>query len=175
MQNPRVVEAVNFLIEAPNYASLINEMTRIIETWDTHPMAYGGRLACLNAMIDVGLHNRTAFERLVKLVEDKRKLHPTVRKTDYQRVLMRERRARMSKALELHELQFGPLRGAARMHEMQAIQQRWNEAKSKFLTAKGEIGWKDRNAATQEFWSMIDRNLDNNLAEARRERKVAYA
>lgn len=175
MTSTRVVDAVNFLIEAPNYAALINEMTKIIETWDTHPMAYGGRLACLNAMVDVGLHNREAFERLVKLVEDKRKLLPSVRRTDYQRDLMRERRARMAKALELHELQFGTVRGAARMQATQDIQTRWSRARSQFLAAKGEMSWLERNEATREFWESIDRNLDINLAQARNSRKLAYA
>ena len=50
MSNKRVVDAVNFLIEAPNYSSLLQEMTRIIEHWDTHPMYYGGHLSPLNAM-----------------------------------------------------------------------------------------------------------------------------
>lgn len=175
MANSRVVEAVNFLIEAPNYAALINEMTRIIETWDTHPMVYGGKLTCLNAVIDVGLQNRAAFERLIKLVEDKRKLLPSVRRTDYQRDLMRERRARMSKALELHELKFGELRGAARMVEMQNIQQRWSQAKGQFIRSKGKLGWAERNEATQEFWATVDHNLDINLADARKERKLACA
>lgn len=175
MASPRVVEAVNHLIEAANYTTLINEMTRIIETWDTHPMVYGGQLTCLNAMIDVGLQNRDAFERLVKLIEEKRKLHPRVKRGDYQRDLMRDRRARMAKALELHELQFGPLRGAARMQEMQNIQGRWGKARAKFLATKGEMSWHQRNEAVQEFWASIDRNLDKNLADARKERKVAYA
>lgn len=175
MPNSRVVQAVNYLIEAPNYAALINEMTKIIETWDTHPMVYGGQLACLNAMIDVGLQNREAFERLVKLIEDKRKLLPAVRRTDYQRDLMRERRARMAKALELHELRHGVLRGAAKAAEVQAIQARWAQAKREHLEAAGATGWAERNAATREFWEQIDRKLDINLADARNKRKLACA
>lgn len=175
MADARTVEAVNLLIEAPNYAALVREITRIIETWDTHPMAYGGKLACLNALIDVGLHSRDAFERLVTLVEDKRKLLPQVRRVDYQRTLMQERRARMSKAVELHEARHGVLRGAARMAEMQAIQQRWADARHTFLQSKGEMSWDQRNEAIKEFWATIDRNLDKNLADARKERKLAYA
>lgn len=175
MASERVVEGVNYLIEAPNYAALINEITRIIETWDTHPMVYGGSLTCLNAVIDVGLQNREAFERLIKLIEDKRKLLPAVRRTDYQRDLMRERRARMAKALELHELSAGPLRGAARMIEMQNIQQRWARAKSQYLAGKGKLGWAERNEASREFWETVDRNLDNNLAAAQKERRLVCA
>lgn len=167
MANKRVVDAVNFLIEAPNYSALIQEMTRIIERWDTHPMAYGGHLACLNAMLDVGLHNREAFERLVALIEEKRKAHPKMRRTDYQRDLMRDRRARLAKALALHELRHGPLRGAAREAEAKAIQDRWNAAKRQFLEARGKLGWAARNAATNEFWADVDAKLDANLKAAR--------
>jgi hypothetical protein len=175
MASQRVVEAVNYLIEAPNYAALINEITKIIETWDTHPMVYGGKLTCLNALIDVGLQNREAFERVVKLIEEKRRLLPKIRRVDYQRDLMRERRARMAKALELHEALHGQLRGAARMAQMQAIQDRWAKARDNFLAGKGEMNFTQRNDAIREFWEGIDRNLDKNLADARKERKVKCA
>lgn len=175
MATSRVVAAVNTLIDAPNYASLANEMTRIIETWDTHPMVYGGQLACLNALLDVGLQDRGAFERLLALAEEKRKLQPKARQLTYQRDLMRDRRARMSKAIELHELQVGPMRGAARMQEMQNIQGRWAKARQKTISDLGDIAWKDRNDAVARFWETIDRNLDINLAAARKKRSLAYA
>ena len=173
MASERVIEAVNYLIEAPNYGSLVNEMTRIIETWDTHPMVYGGKLTCLNALIDIGLQDREAFERVLKLVQDKRGLVPKIRRKDYQRELMRERRARLGKAVELHELLNGPLRGAARMQQMQDTQERWAKARDAFLETKGKLGYDARNAAIQEFWQTIDTNLDKNLADARKKRKVA--
>lgn len=168
MSADRVLNAVNFLIEATNYAALINEMTRIIETWDTHPMVYSGKLTCLNAMLDVGVDNRAAFERLVLLIEDKRKSSPAAKRGDYQRTLMRERRARMAMAIELHERKFGPLRGAARITEIQAIQSRWMAAKRQFLATKGVMDWRERNAATQEFWEQVDRQLHLNLQNVQR-------
>jgi hypothetical protein len=173
MPNPRVMAAVNYLIEAANYTSLINEMTRIIEHWDTHPMYYGGHLSFLNAMLDVGVQSRAAFERLIKLIETKRQEHPKVRRVDYQRNLMRDRRTRMAKALELHELRFGRLRGEARMSEMAAIQERWAKAKAQYLAQKGAAGWKERCAATQEFWEQVDHQLDLNLKNTPRLAVVA--
>lgn len=170
MGKQRVVEAVNHLINAPNYASLINEMTRVIETWDTQPMVYSGYHAVLNAMIDVGLKGRAAFERLVKLIEERRKLVPAVRRTDYQRELMQQRRAREAKALELHELREGRLHGARRAQALADLRARWAEERAEFIEAKGELSWKERNAAAGEFWEMIDRNLDINLQDARRRR-----
>lgn len=169
----RVVAAINFLVEAPKYSSLTHEMTRIIERWDTHPMYYSGHLACLNAMIDVGLRSRHAFERLVELVERSRRGSPVAKRKDYQRDLMRERRARVAKALDLHERRYGQLRGAARLAETQAIQERWNVAKCAFMAGRGEMSWNDRLEATQEFWSKIDAQLDANFKSATRLRREA--
>jgi len=166
----KVVEAVNYLIYAPNYASLINEMTRIIETWDTHPMVYAGQLAPLNAMVDVGLKDRAAFERLIDLIEAQRKLVPAVRRVDYQRNLMAQRRARESKAVELQELLYGPMRGARRMQFLSDLRQRWAKAREKFIKAKGDLDWKGRNEAAAAFWAEIDRNLEINVQDARRKR-----
>jgi len=164
----RVVAAVNYLIQAPNYARLINEMTGIIEKWDTHPMTYGGQLAHLNAMIDVGLTNRDAFEKLVKLIERKRKLIPEVKRVDYQRDFMTDKRARIAKAVELHELQKGPLPNpAARKKHGAGAWARWMKARDEFVASKGTLSWADRNAAKQEFWEVIDRNLDTSLAAER--------
>jgi tRNA A37 N6-isopentenylltransferase MiaA len=170
MDKTTITEAVNHLIEAPNYAKLINEMTGIIERWDTHPMAYGGTLSKLNSLIDVGLENRDAFEKLLDLVERKRKLAPQTRRTDYQRELMRDRRARMAKALELTELTNGPMNTAQRRKREQELQSRWSEARARFIAEKGELTWNERNAASREFWAQIDATLDSNLRSARRSR-----
>lgn len=168
MSKQRVVEAVNHLISAANYAVLANEMTRIIETWDTSPMVYGGENACLNAMIDVGLRDRGAFERLLKLVEERRKLLPGVKRVDYQRQLMRERRARETKAMELQEHLHGPIRGAQRMVCLEDLRKRWAEARDKYVASKGDLSWKERNAAVREFWDRVDAALDMNIRDARK-------
>lgn len=175
MERQRVVEAVNQLIDAPNYAGLLNEMTRIIETWDMHPMVYGGSLRPLNALIDVGLQNRDAFEKLVKLIEERRRMLPKVKRVDYQRELMRERRARQSKALELYELQHGTLRGAARIQYIEGLNDRWRRARAQFIKAKGDLDWRGRNEAANEFWATVDRQLDENLRDARKHRVRATA
>lgn len=167
----RVVEAVNHLITSPNYASLINEMTKIVETWDTHPMVYGGKLNCLNSMIDVGLANRDAFEKLLSLIEQKRSLLPKVRRVDYQRDLMRDRRARLNKAVQLYELTSGHvLKGAERTRYTSELQQRWKVARDEEIAAKGDLTWKERNDAANTFWEGLDMRLDKNLADARRKR-----
>lgn len=164
----KLVQALNYLIAAPNYAKLTSELTQIIERWDDHPMVYGGKLQMLNALIDVGLENRQAFEKLLQLVESKRRDLPRTKRTDYQRQLMRERRARIAKAMELAELTGGKLATADRRARERALTERWRQARDEFIGSKGQIGWAERNAASSEFWAMIDRQLDTNLQQARR-------
>ena len=164
-----LVEAVNCLITSDNYTKMINEITEIIEHWDTHPMAYEGQLKPLNALIDVGLESRDAFENLVKLIESKRQLIPPLRRADYQRDLMRERRARFAKALALHAATQGPIKTPAERAKIEGeIRQRWAKARKEFIESRGKLTWKQRNAVANEFWEMIDRQLDDSLRELRR-------
>ena len=170
MDKVKVVEAVNYLIQSDNYTRLINEITEIIEQWDMHPMAYDGNLKCLNAMIDVGLESRDAFERLVDLIERKRKSIPVIKRVDYQRNLMRERRARFAKALELHELRSGKkLKSAAdRKKVTDKLRKKWADERATFISDQGELSWKERNVVSGKFWDALDATLDKELREARK-------
>lgn len=160
----RLVEAVNFLIQSDKYSMLIREITEIVERWDTHPMAYEGHLEVLNELIEIGLQSRVAFENVVKLIETKRKAIPAIKRVDYQRTLMQERRARMAKALDLHERTIKPIKTTTERTMLTAqYQKRWAKAKKEFLHAKGKISWKARNIAMAEFWAGIDAKLDEAL------------
>jgi hypothetical protein len=172
LNTQRVTDAINHLIEAPNYIALVRELNKIIETWSDHPMVYSGQLRHLNALIDVGLHNKAAFDRLIKLAEDRRRASPRAKRTTYQRELMRDRRSREAKSLELHEQIHGPLRGAARIEFLANLRERWRGERERFIQSKGgnALDWKGRNDAANEFWSMVDRKLDMNLADTRRKR-----
>jgi hypothetical protein len=170
MDKEKVVEAVNFLIQSDNYTRLINEMTEIIEKWDQHPMAYDGKLSCLNAMIDVGLESRDAFENLVGLIERKRRLIPVIKRVDYQRDLMRERRARFAKALELQELRSGKKfkSAAERKKATDALRKKWAKERVEFISSKGRLSWKERNVASGHYWDQLDNKLDKELRDARK-------
>jgi hypothetical protein len=134
-------------------------------------MAYAGELTPLNALLDVGLQSREAFEKLLKLVEQKRKLRPKQRRVDYQRDLMAQRRARIAKAIDLEELQHGEMDAKAREAFTKAIQGRWAEAKNKFIKAQGELSWEERNKKTNEFWKSVDDKLDANIAFERQKKR----
>ena len=170
--NDRVTEAVNYLIDAPDYSARAQEMTRSIEN-PRDRVDYTGSLACLNALLDLGAANRDAFERILKLVETKRKENPSVSKRDYQRDIMRDRRKRMAKAILLHEARQGPLRGDDRTREMASIRARWAKAKAEFLVMRESVSAGDRLDATRDFWAMVDRQLDANVASLHRTQAVA--
>lgn len=72
MANEGVTEAVNYLIEAPDAAKLIDSINWAIRTWETTPKVFAGKAKCLNALLDVGLQDHDAYERLLRLVRTKR-------------------------------------------------------------------------------------------------------
>lgn len=165
-----LAEAVNFLIQSDRYVLLMREITEIVERWDTHPMAYDGHLSCLNALIEIGLESREAFENVVTLIEQRRKSIPEIKRVDYQRALMQERRARIAKALELHERSGKTIINSGERKALaEKIQKRWAKEKQEFIKSKGPLSWKERNAAMNEFWKKIDATLDENLRDKRKE------
>lgn len=166
----KITAAVNYLIASPSYSRLINEMTGIIERWDTHPMVYGPKLEHLNSLVDVGLKNRAAFEDLIDLARRKRQDLPAAKRLDYQRELMRARRLRVAKAVALREALFGRMTKFKRADYVKDVQKRWAEERKKFLAERGKMNWFERNEAIAAFWETIDRNLDQNLAEAKKGR-----
>jgi hypothetical protein len=168
-EKERVLQAVNYLVESDDYSRLIKELTETIERFDKRPMVYAGKLELLNILIDIGVANRAAFERLVTLIEDKRKLIPQVRRVDYQRELMAQRRARVAKAIELHELTKGrKVTLDERTKFTKDIQARWAKERDDYILARGNLDWHGRNEATREFWLKVDTTLDTNIKGARR-------
>ena len=172
MATDRVTDAVNYLIDAPDYIVRAQEMTRSIEN-PKGRVDYTGTLASLNALLDLGVANRDAFERILKLIEERRRENPSVAKRDYQRDIMRDRRKRMAKALLLHEARQGPLKGDARATEMASIRARWDKAKAEFMIKQNVATGAERLDAIRDFWAMVDRQLDANVANLHRTSAVA--
>ena len=172
MTTDPIVEAVNLLIDADDYSARVQELTRSLET-PKEAVSYTGSMACLNALLAIGKDDRNAFERVVRLIEAKRKENPKMAKRDYQRDIMRDRRKRMAKAILLHEARSGPLRGAARAAEMASIRTRWTRAKAEFIVDREASSAQERREATAAFWAMVDRQLDANVANLHKTAAVA--
>lgn len=161
-----VVSAINLLIHAKDFAARVKELEEVIDRWEERPMIYSGHLMVLNALLDVGLEDREAFNRLIRLADERRKLIPAMKRVDYQRDLMRERRARIAKAIELQELRLGAMDRIAKEKFTKDIQARWRKARDEHIKKLGKLDWKQRNDAASEFWTMIDSNLETSIRQA---------
>lgn len=160
----RVAEAANFLILSPAHERLTAEVVSCVDNWDRTPRAFAGKQAVLNALVDVGVDNRASLDRMLDLIEERRKLLPSVRKIDYQRELMRTRRAREYKALLAHERLHGRVRGAPREAFFRDMRARWAAAKTDHMVkAAGQRGreltYQEKLDATAAFWAWVDANL----------------
>lgn len=152
-------QTFEYLVGSTNYMKLVNLVTRAL---DGDAVQVPAELMNLYAL---GHDDREAFEAALEEVEEARKGVPSTRKTDYQRELMRERRARLAKAIELAETTSGPMDAAAKRAREQALLETWARAKEEFVRSA-----EDKRAASRQFWCLIDNRLDLNLTNARRAR-----
>lgn len=168
MDKARLAAALSLLINSKSFLQKVRKIEEIIADWNETPLLFGGALEPLNALVDVGLTNRAALDKLVKLAESKRRAIPEAKRVDYQRNLMREKRERLYKAVKLEELVRGtPLKGAAKTKYMNETQARWMKERAAFIAQKGDLTWKQRNDAANEFWAHVDAQLEHDLVEAK--------
>lgn len=168
MDKARIAEGLTLLVNTKEYTRRVKQIIEIIDEWEDTPRMFGGALEPLNALIDVGLANREALDRLLTLAQAKRRLVPVSKRVDYQRSLMQEKRNRLYRAVELEALMRGsPLKGAAKSKYMRETQSRWMAERNAFIAAKGELSWKERNTAANEFWANVDAQLERDLKEAK--------
>lgn len=168
MDKTRVVEGLKLLINAKDYNHRVKQIGDIIADWENTPMLFAGALEPLNALIDVGLASRDALDRVLELAASKRREIPAAKRVDYQRELMRAKRERLYRAVELEELVRGSkLKGDAKKKYMHDTHATWMSERNRFIANKGNLSWKERNAAANEYWRQVDERLENDLSEAR--------
>ena len=168
MDKSRVARGLSLLVNTKEYTKRLRQLREVIDGWNDTPMLFGGELEPLNALIDVGLTSPPALERLLELAESKRKQVPEAKRVDYQRELMRGKRERLYRAVELEELVRGtPLKGAAKMKYMRETQARWMAERQAHIKSKGTLSWKERNQVANQFWESVDAQLARDLAEAK--------
>lgn len=169
MDKQQVADAVNLLIAEDQYAKRLKQIVDIVEDWDDSPRVFAAKLAPLNALVDIGLDEMANLQELLTLVESRRKLVPLMKKVDYQRNLMREKRNRLTNMVKLEEMVRGkPMALQAREKYKRDVNAKWMKEKAAYLASKGDITWKAKNEATREFWEKIDAQLAKDLAEAER-------
>jgi hypothetical protein len=167
-----VHQAVIHLLQSKDFKTLVKELEVMVREFDPAKpgsAVFKGDAAALNVLIELGVHDYSAFERVMDLVHDYRKRRNGVDRAEYQREIMRERRGREYKALELNELKSGKaLKGAERKQFIVEINQRWARAQAECLAAKGALSWDERNEVKRQFWAEIDETLEANIEEATR-------
>lgn len=169
MDKQQVADAVNLLIAEDHYTKRLKQILEIVEDWDDSPRVFADKLVALNALVDIGLDDMANLQELFALVESRRKLVPLMKKVDYQRNLMREKRDRLAKAVKLEELVRGKtLTQTEREKYKKSMNGKWVKEKTAYIAAQGELSWKGKNEATREFWEKIDAQLTKDLAEAER-------
>lgn len=168
MDKERIADGLTLLANTKEFAKRVKQLHDIIADWEDTPLLFGGALEPLNALIDVGLAKPEALGKLIELAEKKRRSVPETKRIDYQRELMREKRERLYRAVELEELVRGsPLKGAARQRYMTEKQARWMDERAAFIESKGVLSWKERNEAAGQFWRQVDEQLARDLDEAK--------
>jgi hypothetical protein len=89
------------------------------------------------------------------------------RRNDYQRELMRRRRARIAKALALAELTSGKLKGTERTERVKSLQSVWAAAREAFIIEAQAVTLAEIHGASRQFWQTLDTRLDTNLKAAK--------
>lgn len=167
MDKQRIAAGLTLLVTGKDFHRRIRQIREIASDWQKTPLLFGSTLEPLNALIDVAVVKPEAFERLVELAAAKRRGVPVTKRIDYQRDLMRQKRERLYKALKLEELVRGaPINGDARKKYMHGVQVKWMAQRNAFVKSKGNLSWKARNAAANEFWQQLDAQLERDLVEA---------
>lgn len=169
MDKAKIAQGLGLLVNAKSFSQRVRQISEIVDGWVDTPLLFGGTLEPLNAIVEVGLANREAMDKLIELAHKKRQQVPVAKRVDYQRQLMRDKRERLYKALELEGLVRGvSLKGDARKKYMVTLQAKWMRDRNEFIAAKGELSWKERNNAANEFWRKVDDQLEHDLSEARK-------
>lgn len=167
MDKARIAAGLTLLVTSKEFTKRVKQIRAIAAEWQDTPLLFGASLEPLNALIDVAVVKPEAFDKLIQLAAAKRKQEPSVKRVDYQRELMREKRERLYKALKLEELMRGrPLDTMARQKYMRETQAMWMAERNAFIKSKGNLNWKQRNEAANEFWRQLDEKLEHDLAEA---------
>jgi hypothetical protein len=173
MDKAALREAAELLIQTSEYISLRRQIKEMVAMHQKRETVFAGGLISLNVLIDLGVRSESALENFFAMVERKRRVTPSIRKVDYQRDYMRQRRTRLANAVRLEEIvrskQLTPVE--RRAYEAATLAA-WMAKRDELLAAKPDADWKTRNRIVGEFWLSVDRQLAHDLEEA--EKVLAY-
>jgi len=176
-----ILDAANTLLNHPDAPALHKQLTDVLALPSRLKVKLADDAAVLNPLLTMARNDRPRFDRVIALVERRRldrMLPPLVAPKEdkfdlnaYQRLLMAERRVRMTKAADIENMRrptSGKLVGSARLDFMRRQQSKWMERFNTRLRGEfgsGPISKEARAQASKEFWSTVDQELTD--AESR--------
>lgn len=188
MSNNELLDAVNELIVAPDAHELYEALRDVVPLALRHPVRLTGRAAIINPLLRLRLDNAEAFLKVFELIERRRTergydlLQPNAEpagydKTTYMREFMEQKRVRQRRAAEIENMlrpERDKLIGAHRLEFMRQQSLRWKEQLDAYMTKikqdnGGSITREMDRMYRNQFWSTVDRHLDEKYEVARRE------
>ena len=167
MDKAAVKMAVEYLIETKRYVEQKKYVLETVNNWSKRQIRFMGEDAALNPLVDLGLDSSEALQNIFALIERKRRTVPTAKKMDYQRDYMRQRRQRIMKGIKLEEIVRGKrMTDTERTAYSATLLAGWTKRREELITKHPEASWKERNELVGQFWESVDKQLDNDLAEA---------
>ena len=179
-----VLEAANTLLKHPAAPQLYQQLVDVLALPAKFKVKLADEASVLNPLLTMARNDRPRFDSVIALVEQKRaasSLEPLqppkdhkFDKNEYQRLLMAERRVRMTKAADIENRcrpASGQLVGSARLDFMRRAQAKWMERFEALLLDKfgpGPICKDDRTQLSMEFWATVDQELDEHEAAVMR-------
>ena len=167
MDKSAIKAAVESLIKTTRYIEQKKYITETVENWSKRQIQFVGDDAPLNALVDLGVESEEALDNVFALIERKRRAIPTVKKMDYQRDYMRQRRKRVMIATKLEQISTGKKMDAEQRAAFAAVLiADWTKKREQELAKYPEADWKERNEIVGRFWEAIDTRLESEFAKA---------
>jgi hypothetical protein len=157
----RVQQALQFLVDSPYGMRHVQRIKALVEK--PRAMPFQDEADSLNELLLVGRQSRETLNKLIDVVEFKRRS-----RGNYQRDFMATKRARERKVIQLESLLRGKnLTLDERNLVLRQYYETWTKQKNGFIIGREPASWPERNEVIREFWMSVDKTLDQRLAAAR--------
>lgn len=179
-----VLDAANALLKHPEAPALYQQLVDVLSLPGKFKVKLADEASVLNPLLTMARNDRPRFDGIIALIEQKRAdkgMEPLQApkenkfdKNEYQRLIMAERRVRMTKAADIENMRrpaSGQLVGSARLDFMRRAQAKWMERFDALLNGAfgpGPIRKEDRTKTATEFWATVDRELAESEAAVMR-------
>lgn len=158
-------EAVALLVKATDYSKVVSDLTHTVEAASKVAADYP---PCFGALVDLGLKDREKFEAVIRQVEIERLNNPDVRRQDYQKLLMRKRRARFAKIAAIAKLRTPSITPSQLKGHIKAQNKLMNADRKAYIdNVKDDEGF-NYSEAVDDYWKGVDVGLDDQLAKLRK-------